>query len=396
MKDSRHVVCLLLAAVIVLVPSIARANDPPTKIFVVGSGNGCPTATFSRIQDAIDQVPAGSQIRICAGIYPESIVITKDLTLRADMGAILMPSSVPANIASLSLGNPLAPIVFAQSADNVVIESLTIDGSAVPITQCAPDLIGVLYQNASGTVKRSTIQNVKLVPSLGGCQSGLGVFIQSGGGGASNVLVSENQIYGFQKNGITANEIGTSVRVVDNTVTGLGPTTGTAQNGIQIGYGAQGQISHNFVANDVWSPCVSASQCQWFATGILVEQSNGVRIEKNYVGGNQVNILVNGDDASLELNDVYGSIALEGIQILGNGVLLKANRIVDSSEYAVSVHGNNVGVIDNDIVNAPIGIFKLNTATGFFQCGNSFHDVGQNFVDPAPVGAGAVSYIPYR
>jgi len=93
------------------------------------------------------------------------------------------------------------------------------------------------------------ISNMKLGAGLEGCQSGLGIFVQKLRGQKKEVRVQTSSIHDYQKNGITGNEQGTKIQVDGNTVTGIGPTSGAAQNGIQIGFGADGQIKQNVVSH---------------------------------------------------------------------------------------------------------------------------------------------------
>src|SRR5208283_577626 len=179
-----------------------------------------------------------------------------------------------------------AGIVTVMNADGVDIEGLVADAGASGITQCAPDLMGVIYQNSSGSIKRSWVRNTLLSTRLNGCQSGNGIFVQSGNGGGSHVIISENRVAGYQKNGITANEVGTVVEILKSVVVGIGPTTGAAQNGIQVGYGAQGEIEENMITSHIWSPCVSPDECVYFSTGILVEQSDKIKILCNTLANN--------------------------------------------------------------------------------------------------------------
>jgi len=247
------------------------ANDGP-KALIVSSGNpACAGAGFSRIQDAIDAATDGQQVMVCTGLYPESLVITTSLRLTFMSGALVMPSDVTQSTLSLVSGNPLAGIVTVMNAEDVDIEGLVADAGAAGITQCAPDLMGVIFQNSSGSIKRSWVRNTQLSTRLNGCQSGNGIFVQSGNGGSSRVTIAENRVDGYQKNGITANEAGTIVEISKNVVVGIGPTTGAAQNGIQIGYGAQGEIERNFVTSNIWSPCISPDECLFPRSRIFLD-----------------------------------------------------------------------------------------------------------------------------
>jgi hypothetical protein len=356
-----------------------------TKTVIVGSGgNACPGAAFSRIQDAIDAATDGQQIEVCPGLYPESLVITTSVTLTFMHGALVMPSNVTQSTLSLVSGNPLAGIVTVKNADDVDIEGLVLDAGAAGITQCAPNLMGVIYQNSSGRIKRSWIRNTLLSTRLNGCQSGDGIFVQSGNGGSSRVTISENRVDGYQKNGITANEVGTVVEISENDVVGIGPTTGAAQNGIQIGYGARGKIEQNFVTSNIWSPCVSPDECLYFSTGILIEQSDNVTVSGNSVGNNLVNIFLNGDHIKAKGNHLFGSLVLDSIQIAGDHADVECNHIYDSARAAIAVSGNDAKILNNFITNAPIGILKSGNVSSIDAQGNDYDDVDKFVVDPDP------------
>ena len=60
--------------------------------------------------------------------------------------------------------------------------------------------------------------------------------------GTAKGKIEGNSISLYQKGGITANGAGTDVNIKDNRVNGLGPVPFIAQNGIQIGFGANGSV----------------------------------------------------------------------------------------------------------------------------------------------------------
>ena len=231
----------------------------------------CPHAGFTHIQDAIDAASPGDAIHICKGIYIEQVTIRKPLDIDADNGAILMPSAMRANTISLFDAAPIATALLVADTPGVSISGLTVDGVNNGVSQCAPDLIGILFQNASGELNRVAVRNFKLTASLNGCQSGTGIFVQSGNGGVSKVEIDRCTVHDFQKNGITADEKGTVATIRRNVVTGIGATTGAAQNGVQIGFGAAGSILENVVTNNVWAPCTAIAACTAVATNILVK-----------------------------------------------------------------------------------------------------------------------------
>ncbi|HTZ31959.1 MAG TPA: hypothetical protein VMH31_05860, partial [Methylomirabilota bacterium] len=216
--------------------SALSASASLAKVVLVDDDKAdCPSAAFTKIQDAVNAASPGDVIRVCKGVYAEQVSIHVPLTIAAENGAVLMPSNMQANTTSLFDAAPLAVALLVSDTTDVTIHGLIIDGSNNGISSCSPDFFGIAFQNASGSVRRTTIRNFKLPANLNGCQTGTGIFVQSGSGQLSSVAVDSNSVHDFQKNGITADELGTTVMIRANTVTGLGATTGAAQNGIQIG-----------------------------------------------------------------------------------------------------------------------------------------------------------------
>ena len=187
---------------------------------IVGS---CGTGTsFATIQAAVDAAPAGSSIFVCPGTYPEQVVINKNLNLKgSELNTVLVipAGGFAANTTSLTTGAPLAAQILVQSpATAVTISYLTVDGTGNNLNSGCSDtrLIGIYYQNASGEIAFAVARNQAQNAANFGCNSsaGLGIFVQSSGASTpSNVNIRDCAVYGFQKNGITANEPGTTVTV---------------------------------------------------------------------------------------------------------------------------------------------------------------------------------------
>jgi hypothetical protein len=371
--------CVLAFAV----PQPSRAADPTPQLVVDDDKVECPNAAFTRIQDAVDAASPGSQIRICKGTYVEQVSISKPLDLEATSGAVLVPAAMQANSASLSSGRAIAAALLVTNATNVTVRGLTLDGANNGISQCAPDLMGIYFQNASGEVDRVAIRNFKLAASLNGCQSGTGIFVQSGNGGVSQVEIHRSTIHDFQKNGITANEIGTSASIDENVVTGLGPTTGAAQNGVQIGFGAAGSIQNNTVTNNVWSPCIAIATCTAVATNILVTQSDGVMVKDNVAGISQVGIFLHANQGQVLENRAFATAVFDGIHIEGDQAQVKRNAVFNGAQSGIFIDGNNNVVDHNVITEASIGILKAAGAVGNVIQMNDIFDAPAAVQDPA-------------
>src|SRR5262249_47581239 len=122
-----------------------------------------------------------------------------------------------------------AQLYVKSPATNVVINNITVDGQNNGINACDPGPIGIYFQNASGTVTRSAVVNEVLGEGLDGCQGGDGIFVQSGTSQVSTLTVNTTVVANYQKNGITGNEVGTTLTATQNTVVGRGPVTGAAE-----------------------------------------------------------------------------------------------------------------------------------------------------------------------
>jgi hypothetical protein len=380
---------ILLALLLLPLPVIGR--DRP-QLVVDDDKLQCPNAAFSRIQDAVDAAAPGAVIRVCKGTYAEQVAIRKPLTIAADSGAVLMPGTMRQNTTSLFDGAPLATAILVADTTDVTIEGLIVDGVNNGVPQCSPRLFGIVFQNASGEISQMAIRNFKLGTGLGGCQSGTGIFVQSGGGGISNVEIEKSTIHDFQKNGVTADEVGTQVSVHGNVVTGIGPTTGAAQNGIQIGFGAGGAISGNTVTNNLWSPCTAVDTCAAVATNILVTRSDGVEVSDNRAGISQIEIFVHGNQGLVAGNETFASSVFEGIRIEGDGNRVRHNRVFNGAESGIFVAGNNNVMEHNKITEAAVGILKETGSLGNIIRFNQVFDTLVAVQDPASPGlAGVVS-----
>jgi nitrous oxidase accessory protein NosD len=375
-----------LALAVVLVPALvwpATALPARTSQLVVDDDKvECPNAGFSHIQDAVDAASPGDEIHICKGIYVEQVAIRKPLKIDADNGAILMPSSMQANTTSLFDAAPIATALLVADTAGVSISGLTVDGVNSGISQCAPDLIGISFQNASGELERTAVRNFKLTASPNGCQSGTGIFVQSGDGGVSKVEIDDCTVHDFQKNGITADEKGTVTIIRRNVVTGIGSTTGAAQNGVQIGFGAAGSILDNVVTNNIWAPCTAIATCTAVATNILVTQSDDVEVSGNTAGISQVNIFVHGNNAEIERNETFATVVFDGIRLQGDQSRVRHNHVLNGAESGIFLSGNNNVVTHNVITEAAVGVLKETGSSGNIITGNRFFNTPVPVLDP--------------
>lgn len=154
------------------------------------------------------------------------------------------------------------------------------------------------------------------------------------------VDVLRNQVAGYQKTGIlTTGRV--DVRVEDNTVEGGGPVAGIARNGIQVSYGATGQVTGNaYTGADTVASGIIVAGGPYFGKPLsrdVVIQSN--TLEDNDVGINVSQAAAAGgplpESTRLQVvENTLRSAALTnrypyqaGISDYGAGNLISRNRI---------------------------------------------------------------------
>jgi hypothetical protein len=151
-------------------------------------------------------------------------------------------------------------------------------------------LRGIMFNGASGAITNNTVSGINQGAS--GCQEGNAIEVRNApfDGTHPNTMsveISGNKASTYQKTGILANG---DVRalVTNNIVEGAGPVPYIAQNGIQLGFGASGevrgnQISSNYYSGDYW---VSGALLLYDVEAKLVKHSN------NLFRNNQRNLLL--------------------------------------------------------------------------------------------------------
>ncbi len=151
---------------------------------------------------------------------------------------------------------------------------------------------GVVNNGGKVTVTHNTIYNIGESP-LNGDQHGVSIYFAYASGATGSITY--NKLYNYQKGGIVVDGTGDSASIQHNTVLGQGPVNYIAQNGIEIGLGAKGNIISNYVSGNSYSGPNSAS-----SAGILLfggacfadAYSSNVQIEHNTLIGNDVGLYI--------------------------------------------------------------------------------------------------------
>jgi hypothetical protein len=408
---------LLMAAILLSLSSSAFSST-------VQVGNCLSLPSYPTISQAVSSVPAGSTIKICPNNYAEQVVINKNLTLigvsanglsgtnasGANDPTIVSPANgVEANTADLGPGNePTAAQVLVAAPSNatsaivVSISNITVDGSNNQLSGCGTDLVGIYYQNASGTLDHVTTRFQELDTADFGCQDGLAIYAQAGYGStlASTVTIENNNVHDYDKNGITVDGDEVIATVTANYVVGIGATPLIAQNGIQVSDGAVGKVTSNTVTDDVY---VSPDGGPYYsASGILIYDSSGTKstpisISMNTVSNTQGAIVTYGDsNGNADYNSVTsnkittspaaGPYFIDGIDLCSNNNTATSNTVFNSSGSGVHIDssctelsgptGNGTSVSSNTINEACAGVLLGNSSTSTAS-GNVTYNVVQ-------------------
>ncbi|MGH9029947.1 MAG: hypothetical protein ACRDV4_10075 [Acidimicrobiales bacterium] len=292
---ARHRGIMVAAAAIVataglaLLPATAGATGARTHNLWVSSGatspadNSCSNHGYNSVQAAINAASPGATVHICAGTYTEQLVVTQSVTLTGLGNPTIQLPASPANSTTPcdEASNTAVPgspeqdgIVVCTAGALLKIQDLTVD-PAWPANTCNDNLFGILVGGgASLKMTNTTVEAGGAVP-INGCQGG--VAIEVGMAWTSPVEVGHATlthvtVSGYQKNGMTIDGAGSTAKITSSTVSGAGPTTQTAQNGIQVSNGASANITRSTISGNECdaSSCGSNSMTDAQGGGVLL------------------------------------------------------------------------------------------------------------------------------
>ncbi len=344
----------------------------------------CPTAyvTFSGIQLAINAVPAGSTIKICPGNYYEQISITKKLTLEgiaygSDDAVVVYPPAAGLAQNTTDARGAVAAQILVQGASPVSISNLTVDGTGNGIS-CGPDVRGILYQDASGTVDHVAARNEVPDEVPTGCQSGQGIMVETTSSNSATLTVENSSVHNYNKNGIVARYAGASLIATGNYVQGNGVVASglAAQNGIEIAFnGATGTIKNNTVIDNIYGdPTIATS------SDILLydaKENGGIVVSGNIVGNSQdaIGLYTDaapgtyGDGVTVSANKIFGNSTGDAIDVCTNGNTVTGNTVFNTGESAVHLDsscgstGNNNTVTGNVVLESACAGYLIDSGT---------------------------------
>jgi Right handed beta helix region len=370
--------------------------------------------TFTTIQSAVDAAADGDAIAICPGTYPEQVSITKSIALRGVRGMDAPQIVVPAgglvqNTTMTDTTATAAQILVAPATPGGAnVSGLVVDAADNNNTDCNLEMIGIYYKNAGGTIRRNTVKNQIGPAGHQNCQNGVGILVENQTVGTDAVAIESNNVSNFDKNGIVMRQPGSIGTISRNTVTGIGPTTILAQNGIELAYGATANVVLNTVSDLLYTPETFGSSAiivydvpstlyQAPPTiqknilsnaqfGVAVDGANGtpgnlIQVSANTISNVEwagvgiysetaVTPAVNGDFVNVVNNKVTATTIYDGIDVCGDNNTISKNTVADSStESAIHLDalceqangdpsGTSNTVSNNRVTTACVGILS--------------------------------------
>jgi uncharacterized repeat protein (TIGR01451 family) len=305
------------------------------------------TGIFTTIQAAVNAANStgGDTIQIHPATYTEQVTIGKSLTMMGTApGVVIQPPSTLTPDPVLNL----AALVEINNAATVNMSDLTISG---PGPTQAPFLTdGILVvAGATANVTGTTVTLIQ-TPSVLGDQIGNAIQV---GGTRSNLepataTLTNDIISSYQKTGILVRG-GSTATITGNTISGIGPTTAVAQNGIQVDLGARATITGNTITGNEFNGTGGGPDPTGDnqSTGVLIDNvppvipGGTITVSNNTIGGTAAGA---GNDIGISSSDPEITVEISGNTLQGNrfeGILLHAGTTTVSSN---TISGSNLGV----------------------------------------------------
>jgi len=324
--------------------------------------------SYPTISAALAATPPANVVEVCPGTYKEQVQITQPVTLEGvsngtSAEAVFAPPAggLVAN-ATDDFGNPVAAQLWVNNASGPVnISDLTVDASGNGVSGFV-SVIGIFYQNSSGTVNRVATRN----QSTNGF--GIGILAQ-GDSSIPFINIENSSVHDYDQAGILLENNGLGIaaviaRISENEIA----TSHLNADAIDIFFGGQATIRSNLIVNGGTQPHPGNY-------GILADWGPDTISGNTVVGGN-TGIFISDAlsfNASVTSNKIFGSntgislstFALATIQ--SNSITKSRIGIEFQCNFSPNVHSNIVTESGTALDSVPSAISTS---------GNTYFNVG--------------------
>jgi parallel beta-helix repeat protein len=375
-----------------------------------GGANTCAKALSpcATIGHALKEAASGATIDVADGRYPEQLVISQNVTIvgQDEAGTILDPSSLPVTMAASNQESnyPQYAVLGIEPGYDVNLENITVDASNaaanwsnISTAGCAANFVGVYYLDSKGSISDTGVTNVQLPRDLFGCQTGLAVYVATDTKKTSSVQMTGVHVTNFDKNAFTCDDLGTSCTISDSSAIGVGPTTLTAQNGLQVAFGAHAAVTGSRFADVSYT---GGGGQQNAATGILLyDAAAASSISGNTVTSSDLGIYAIQDNTGPKVpnltiahNTVSGATDNDNPPETGygDGIVLDSmpgaatvtdNTVSGGAEYGIALYGTAGAKVSGNTTDGNLsGIFVGGPGT-FVKSGSKSNVISGNTSD---------------
>jgi len=255
-------ISFIATSIIIATPEV---NAPPD-MFHVGPGQ-----TYSTIQDAVDVANFGDTVLVHDGTYVENVYINTPITLKAASRPVID-------------GNQAGPCVTI-AADGVTVDGFELINGQMGVASWGTD---------NSVISDNVIHDHLNIPGY----TGMGIMFWSDNDDFDNNIISGNEIYNNDRQGIyiggeTDSYISEGNTISGNTIYNNGLYTypnapDASAYGIQLSFADDNTIEYNEIyRHDDWFPYGGTFD---FAQGIYLFDSNNNHIECNYLHDNNYGV----------------------------------------------------------------------------------------------------------
>ena len=305
-------------------------------------------AAGTSLQGAIDAAPAGSTLRVAAGVYREPVTVDKPLTID---GAGSADGTVVEAVATQRKHTDAEKLAFATKLDEVTDEN-----------QLAPLLRGymapryaatVTIRSAGVTLRHLAVQSATSTFDAGGVEA----LVRVDGG--AGVRLDDCRLHGPARDGVVIAN-GATVEIGHSLVAGVWGT------GVAVGRGATLRLTDSDVRN-----CYYA--------GVTLAGGDGSTVERCRISGSAWHGVRYDDGApTIAGNLIFGN-ARSGVYASGRTrATVRGNVFWRNGMDAVSCWGENADVVDRNTV---VG----NLREGVMVCGDARPTLSNNVFADNPV-----------
>lgn len=325
----------------------------------VADCNAATPTPYTTIQSAVTAASAGDTVKVCPGVYGESVLVTKTLTLLGAKAGKDARTRTTSNESTVT--PPSGSTGFDLSANAIVLNGFTVRGAT----------------DNAGITTRSTAAGYKILNNIVR-QNTFGLYANNGGPGQmvvrQNLFADNNQPGSASGNGVYSDQGAVSIlfaanNTVDNTNAGFLFADGGTPNTNIIIKGTHSTNDGSFTAFfSGHNVTIRGNHVKGSNGGsqIFVTNTDGVLIENN--------VLRNSDFSGIAIRDTFAPPT--NVDLVSNTIQGADNNGIDvttSSPGEVAVQSNKSNNNTND------GIFfgpvtAQDTIKGNTALGNGLYD----------------------